>query len=98
MGIQRLHTHPPERAGDLPKVCYGIRTHHPLRKQGTFSLGSRVLTGGFMPYTGSWYFYDEKTGHEVGRLDSSLSDVVEGMRLSALVEDPECLRPSPTPT
>lgn len=95
MGVRIDHKHG-------AKECFVTRSHHPLTKQGIFVMGDRRVTGAYMAYTGHWYFWDPESGEEIASIHSSLWDrdkremvdlnpMVEAMRVSTLVPDPDCL-------
>ena len=95
MGIRLDHDHG-------RKQCYVTRSRHTLTKKGIFVLGEREVTGAYMGYSGSWYFWDPATGEEVATIRSrfwdskkqvmvDLNDMVEAMRIGDLIEDPDCV-------
>lgn len=88
MTIREVHTHD-------DKICYEVRRPSVLKgeyaRTGLFAFGTRLLTGGFVGYTGHWYFYDPKSGKQVASIHDRLnSDMVETMRIANLEEDPDC--------
>lgn len=95
MSVRLDHKH-----GD--KECFVIRSHHPLTKQGIFLLGGNRVTGAYMGYTGSWYFWHPESGEQIAQINSrfwnkqtremvDLTSMVEAMRVTDLVPDPDCL-------
>lgn len=91
MMIKLSHTH------DDGKTCYSVSPR--ITKAGiahfiswTGGYHTEKYGIGYMPYTGSYYAYDLKTGKEVARFSREFYDSVVKQNVGVdLAEDPDCV-------